>query len=1447
MALGLLVLLAIQVSIAILGRLLTGRVKRPKAQPFESPRVEEGASIPVVYGIQQISGLVTFVQALSPEEAEAEDGTPVTYYYAKMQMALCWGEIDFLYDIIDDERAVSLQTLTGKQSYGGNEPYLTSLPFPISHVGGGPARFRVSVRQMFGGNKEEGGLQGELAFYWGTGDQPIDPLIAEQLGDRASAYPFLAHVIFGAAAGEGIFSAGVTSDEYFYWSANQPAPKPISFLVGRYPCNLLPKVTVDSGRVGGQDANPAEVLYDMFTNKVYGRGWSADRFNLPQWQAKAQEYKDRGVGFSGTLTSQMTTEDFIDECQSHADCLVVTNPLTGLLELKTLLNNYDPDTIPVVTKKNTRNFHQSGGTLAKTLNEVEVKYRKFLQAANKVVDDEVVTLDFGAAVFMRYKAQAQNLTNLTVWRVRSGVTTDITGSDLYSVNLVDGEFLFLRGLSGGDDIIEHDEIHIAYTGSTTFSGFVDASEKEQNLANWQATGSSRSEAYDYPWLTSSALAREKAIRLRKTVTRDLPVYKFEGNREFAHLTEGDVVKVVEPKYRLNGEVIRLTKIGYGSLESPWVPMEGIRDLWGESLTLAQLHGSPEPPSPPVQTITAHVGIYCGGNAIRMTLLPEDTTYNIEVQRATDGAGTGATTITAAGGIAGTSTFIDDPQTVGTTWYYRARAVRGTDAGPWSVWAGCTAVATEPPDPTYIEPEYIAVPRPIVDTTGTLDVTPVDPQGRTTLFEFATQIDGNAISTYATATLTDGVYTQAVEIDPITGSTVYWRATYLAEDGGTAIKTGSYLFTLSTAEPPPPPEGGLTAAPFEIVGHRSGVMEWRFDGPVSERTILSPEFSVQDWFPLDDVKRVRITYSISESTCSVGASVGWDYKKFDGSWGDLGPFIGIDPDTIAAAAEDGVMRSEWSLIPDDAATDVRLRPVKFGGDGTGEFFLTSIALQGQTTAPDLPPPTEPEPPTEQPPDPDPCEESGGVENFDGYADVADFEDDANWGPGHPLTSPEANPPLAHLSTTEGESPGDQVLSIHVAVAGIPFGYSWSAKGPTGFPCAPGDALQLIVRCRGTRTDVSNGFACISQASRYTTGGSQATLVGTNQSGDWETITVNRTSNNTAVWAHIGMPYCGVNNPTDHFIVSSVELKINGVTASLCGGTNTGGGGDGTTGGGGGGDEPVPPPPDTAPGERPMGMWALPASGWGNALNLTVKGFQPTNTAALITTARDAGSKLWFKAGDIRDWLDGSGKFQYSLWKAKMDAIWNNPAARAALLAGIADGTIFGHLLIDEPYNRDQRYGGSIAIAVVEQMAIYSKSLMPTLNTVITGVRDSIDWWMTRHITDLDWLHADYCLNFDSNVAVWRDRQIAFAADLGHGMGLGPHYKHIQFPSSGSRYITSAELRAIGKVLVTPPTSGPHAGYRIPFSFGWEYYDVMFAQAGWNDALLDVHSTFTSYDL
>ena len=687
---GFLVLAAIQIGAIILMRLISPKQKRAKAAPFEAPNVEEGAPIPVVFGMQQISGTVILV--VDKNVLELDDGA--VEYRAKMAYGMCWGPLDVFHDIIFDELALSLVLPSGAQSGTGPNP-VTTVPFPMQLTGDDPVKFDITDYVLFGGSAEEGGINGEACIYRGTNDQPMDPLIQYGYTDWASRYPYMAYIRFGTDAALADSTTTPQKDN-FYWSRNNPTPKPISFIVGRYPRALLDYATA-RGINGtytdhkiGQGANPIEMYFEVMTNRVWGKSEQPSLFNISQLCEIAERLRVENRGLSATLADHQL-DDFIDDVMLHIRAVPSENPETGLLEVKLLRPDYALDDLVQLTSKNTVNFRQGEGHFLETLNQIEVKYRKFDGGTPGSITT-VVTAKFfrnlvdahtGAVAdwgVFNVQTDGRNLFNISVSRDRAGdflgldQTDHFRGSD-YQVHTADGWFQFYANDSDGR-LQDGDVLTIVYDSRPTFSGFVDSTATSQNLANLQVTGYTRSESYDYPMFIDEVSAQEMADFLRFMSSKRLATFEWDMTQEGAHVAAGDVVLANDPKFRLTNYPIRVTKVRLPAPGSPNVHFEGAQDIWGEQIALrspSPVEGiPPELNLPPITD--EKVTVTCLGGATRIGLTATDQVLNIEVIRADDADGTNAIIITPDAGIPGSSTFLDDPQTVGVTKCYRARAI-----------------------------------------------------------------------------------------------------------------------------------------------------------------------------------------------------------------------------------------------------------------------------------------------------------------------------------------------------------------------------------------------------------------------------------------------------------------------------------------------------------------------------------------------------------------------------------------------------------------------------------------------------------------------------------------------------------------------------------------------------------------------------------------------------
>lgn len=994
-------LILINIGLALLQRLIAPRLPRRKPAPFESPTVEDGQPITKGFGIFQVSGMVTMVRDVHTTEGVNQSSSEdLTLYYAKMQMAAGFGPLDMLYDIVSDERSIALAVPSRAQSLGGAEPLVTDPPLRggIAFSGDDPIVLTIAVRQLYGGQTQEGGLQGQLRIYPGTDDQAIDPLVAVDLGADASAFPHTIHAVFGTAVGEPSTSG---QGDDFYWIANSGTPKPINFIFGSYPNRLL---GVDDCRIG-LNANPAEMLYELFVNQVWGKGEDPSTLDLVQWQAKALQLKAEAMGLSELFVNR-TLEDIKDDILSHILGEIVTDPITGLVQLKLARDDYNIADLPVVTSENSDSFRQGEAQFSQTLNEVKVKYKRFEGGATGPQTVVLIMPNvFGEPPFpisetnisrYRYDSGYTNITDITATRDRAGdvVTLErsiggIVGVDYY-VNETTGEFQFFHNVINSTQIQAGDVVTLTFTAAPTFSGFVDATATAQNPANRLITGILRSEAYDYPMFTTESAAQRKADLLIKTVSRKLAVFSWKAGREFAHLTPLDVVNINDPeKYRLTNFPVRITKITIGPLEDPGLVFEGVEDVWGEKQSLALINVVAPPPVTPTDTAPPMASFYCAGEDV-LQFQASDPTFLIEIERADDTDGTNAEEVEDSP-FAGTTTTWTDP-TPGKT--HRARLIRDDVLpGPWTDWLSvCTDGLVD------------CVPTQFIDSAmssglvGTLAVDIEDPQGRFQFIEFQVRTADGILGPWTT----DSVAPYEATVALVEGATSYITRRGWAHNcsGVLTPYETTHPFTVAGTDPGPDPGSDPKTVPVELL-ISTGVNVLEIPSELTD-IMLDRDGEVQ--FPVEAFSRMRLTSSVRRPG-TIGSYLQGRFEVVSGigiyanvGVDDLGPVLPIDEtalallDTLAVTPEGRVAAGPWYLIRPEAKGDVRLKVQIAGGDNaTGDFFASRLSIQLDPRV--LPVTVEPPEVHDPPPDdPGSCDVPAILDDFS-YADLAAF--DAAW--------------------------------------------------------------------------------------------------------------------------------------------------------------------------------------------------------------------------------------------------------------------------------------------------------------------------------------------------------------------------------------------------------------------------------------------------------------------
>lgn len=160
----------------------------------------------------------------------------------------------------------------------------------------------------------------------------------------------------------------------FYWGANNPYLKTVWVKVRRAPRGLNPSIALIETAPGLFDANPAHIIYECMTNRDWGMGGGLGLFNRTSFEIAAQTLFNEKFGLSMIWTRSATIEAFVTEVVDHIHAALYVNPRTGLWDLKLLREDFDIDSLRVITPDNAKLTNFQRKLWGETANEIVVTY-----------------------------------------------------------------------------------------------------------------------------------------------------------------------------------------------------------------------------------------------------------------------------------------------------------------------------------------------------------------------------------------------------------------------------------------------------------------------------------------------------------------------------------------------------------------------------------------------------------------------------------------------------------------------------------------------------------------------------------------------------------------------------------------------------------------------------------------------------------------------------------------------------------------------------------------------------------------------------------------------------------------------------------------------------------------------------------------------------------------
>jgi hypothetical protein len=295
------------------------------------PTVSQNRNIPLVVGEAKITGPnVLDGGRLRTRKIKVKVGfkkKTVGYrYYMDQELAIAWGQGELKEIWFGDQRA-----WTGSLST--------------------QSELSINLPELFGDKDAQGGVAGTMEFIPGISGGTVSSYLESRLSRSQPGYPHLARVI--------------AKDFYF---GNSETFKGISFVYGYYPNPF----GATNHKIGNS-ANPAYVLYMINKDNRFGLDIKGT-VNVSAIQAMAAQLYAEGLGMS-RVWYQGDGEKIESEILSLIEGVRYRDPLTGDIIYKLVRNDYDVESLPVLSEANIIGAPAiDGGGLSATATEVTLNY-----------------------------------------------------------------------------------------------------------------------------------------------------------------------------------------------------------------------------------------------------------------------------------------------------------------------------------------------------------------------------------------------------------------------------------------------------------------------------------------------------------------------------------------------------------------------------------------------------------------------------------------------------------------------------------------------------------------------------------------------------------------------------------------------------------------------------------------------------------------------------------------------------------------------------------------------------------------------------------------------------------------------------------------------------------------------------------------------------------------
>jgi hypothetical protein len=208
--------------------------------------------------------------------------------------------------------------------------------------------------------------------------------------------------------------------------------------------------------------------------------------------------------------------------------------------------------------------------------------------------------------------------------------------------------------------------------------------------------------------------------------------------------------------------------------------------------------------------------------------------------------------------------------------------------------------------------------------------------------------------------------------------------------------------------------------------------------------------------------------------------------------------------------------------------------------------------------------------------------------------------------------------------------------------------------------------------------------------------------------------------------------------------------------------------------------------------PIGTSAQPTSAFGSEFNGGFRNIYPQFLLRELAAIKARGGKVALTfSGNEENFKDRRGHFDLGKWKARV-----NRFRGVNFSSYVRDGTIIGHLLIDEPYDPVNWHGKPVPGATLEAMGRYSKQLWPQLATIVRAAPDEMKWSRRYQHVDAAW--AQYRAR-KGNVHEYVRRNVSSAQRMGLALIVGLNLRDGGNPNRTP--MNGNEIKTYGSTLLS----------------------------------------------